>query len=254
MTTITDWLNSLTATEAAAVYSLMCRTAGLLDPVRQVEGAPPTNLNCLLANTPRSGNWYLRWVECEMIGLTLPPTGHPRWQPRVVKDGVTPASATSVGRKVKRRVEESSWESLKSIARANNSGGQVKIPCHHLAFRAAWPDVSIPANMGRGASISHLCDTSGCVRGEHLELTVNHVDNLERQRCSGVTLIVAADLIVHELPCSHSRGNNPAELIATSCRKLRVIWLPDASVQGLLDTYRQILDTLLGLTPNPSQT
>jgi hypothetical protein len=244
-----QWLNSLAALEAMALCSEMRAAVGFNPSVQVSGGASPVNLGCLSTNEPRSGNWYLEWAQCEIINLAAPSTGHPRWQPTIVrKVGGTPVNPTSLGRLIKAHLAPAKWDSLKSLASSN---GQVKIPCHHLAFRSKNPGISIPANMGRGSSMSHLCDSSGCIRGEHLELTSHHVDNLERQRCHGVTLIVAVDLILHEIPCSHGRGNIPAEQIATSCRKLRMVWLPDASVNALIETYQQILEAIA--TPQSSQ-
>lgn len=140
------------------------------------------------------------------------------------------------------------WRNLKSLAGPN---GQVKIPCHHLAFVAGNAGVEIPNNMGAGASMSHLCDSRGCIRETHLELTLQHVDNLERQRCPGVILIVSLDLIIHELPCAHARGNSTEERIATSCRKLVMVWLPDASTSALVENYQQYNNALA--TPWSSQ-
>jgi Zinc-binding loop region of homing endonuclease len=245
-----EWLNSLTAEEAWAVYSEMRTAVGHSTLVQISGGMSPENLCCLGANSPRTGNWYMEWVRCEIINLSVPGTGHPRWQPTIVnKVGGTPTNSTSLGRLIKSHLAKAKWDNLKGLSSSN---GQVKFPSHHLAFRASYPGVSIPANMGHGASMSHLCDSPGCIRGEHLELTSHHVANLERQRCHGVTLIVAADLIVHEVPCTHGRGGNPSELIATSCRKLRMVWLPDASVNALIETYQQILQAIS--TPHPSQT
>lgn len=245
-----EWLNSLTGEEAFAVCSEMRNAVGYSAAIQISGGASPENLGCLASNSPRSGNWYTEWALCEIINLSAPGTSHPRWQPTIVnKVGGTPTSATSLGRLVKSHLVPARWDNLKGLTTSN---GQVKIPSHHLAFRACYPGVSIPANMGHGASMSHLCDSPGCIRGGHLELTAHHVANLERQRCHGVTLIVAADLIVHEVPCTHARGGNPSELIATSCRKLRMVWLPDASVNALLETYQQILQAIT--TPQSSQT
>jgi hypothetical protein len=235
------WLNTLTRLEAMSLLDMMRSAVGTTDTVTITGGLGPLGLNCLGSNSPRTGSWYQEWACCEIISLALPGTGHPRWQPRVVAGGATPANPTSLGRAIKSKLRAQTWDDLKNIA---NSNGQVKIPCHHLAFLAGNTGISIPANMGTGASMSHLCDSSGCIRESHLELTVQHVDNLERQRCHGVTLIASLDLIIHELPCSHGRGNSTEELIATSCRKLRMVWLPNASVSALIENYQQIYNAL----------
>ncbi len=99
--------------------------------------------------------------------------------------------------------------------------GQVKIMLHHLVWLTSG-GVSLPANLGHGSSISHLCDNS-CVRIDHLELTTHHIDNLVRQRCTGVTLVVAKNFIVSAEPCAHARGGTFEEKVETSCRKVRVV-------------------------------
>lgn len=243
------WLNTLAGLEAMALCSEMRAAVGYTSAINVSGGASPENLGCLQLNEPRSGNWYVEWAGCEIINLAAPETGHPRWQPSIVRGGTTPSNPTSLGRLIKKHLAKNKWDALKALATSN---GQVKFPCHHLAFRASNPGVGIPANMGSGASMSHLCDSRGCIRAEHLELTTQHVHNLERQRCHGVTLIVAADLIIHEVPCSHAKGLSSADKIETSCRKLRMVWLPDESVNALIDNYQHILATLT--TPQSSQT
>lgn len=244
------WLNTLEPLEAMALNSEMRAVVGYTTNVQVSGGPSPVNLSCLSLNEPRSGNWYMNWAQCEIINLAAPATGHPRWQPTIVRGttGDTPTNPTSLGRLIKSHLPIERWEVLKGLATSN---GQVKIPCHHLAFRVSEPGVSIPANMGHGSSMSHLCDQRGCIRGEHLQLTNHHVENLERQRCTGVTLIVALDMIIHEIPCSHGRGDNISDKVSTSCRKLRMVWLPVASIDALIESYRLILEALS--TPEPSQ-
>lgn len=254
---VTLWLNYLTHTEARSLLEIMCTTVGTSATAQVSGGASPLGLNCLPANSPRTGDWYMEWASCEIIGLLVSggATGHPRWQPRVVnKVGNTPANPTAVGRSIRSRLRDDAWEWLKTLASSN---GQVKIPRHHLAFLAGddgmGASTGLPVDLGAGSSMSHLCDSVGCIRDSHLELTLQHVDNLERQRCTGVTLIASMDLIIHEVPCGHARGGTSEERIASSCRKLRMVWLPDASVAALLDNYQQIHAALSFSTPSSSQ-
>jgi hypothetical protein len=72
----------------------------------------------------------------------------------------------------------------------------------------------------------------------------HHVDNLEHQCCKGVTLIVGADMIIHEISCDYARGLSPSDWIASSCRKLYMVWLPNVSVNALLSTYQQLLQVV----------
>jgi hypothetical protein len=243
---VTLWLNGLSGGELNALVRLMCESVGFSHR-SQISGGSIDNLAALPLNEPRSGNWYKEWVRCKVVNLSLV-GGHPRWQPTVIRHGSTPASATAIGRQVKRALRTVHWTQLKLLASSN---GQVKLPCHHLAYLASNPSVTIPGDMGSGSSMSHLCDTGGCIRGEHLELVTHHVENMNRQRCHGVTLIVALDLVLHEIPCSHAVGDTMAEKISSCCRKIRVIRIPDSSLDALLSTM-QVIAACLN-TPTASQ-
>lgn len=134
--------------------------------------------------------------------------------------------------------------------------GDFKKPCifkwagedslsHHLAFMSVHGgDVFLPDNLGMGSSISHLCDTAGCISVDHLEYVPAHVTNLNRQRCLGVTLIVSLDLIIHEVPCQHGVGDTVEARISSSCRKLRMVQLPPYSVTALFENHTQIAEAM----------
>jgi len=255
MATMVNWLNSLTASEVTNLFHTMRNSVGTNEHIQILGGGEGFTteglraLDCLPTNVPRTGGWYADWACCDVINLSLR-GGHPRWQPRVLAGGLTPANPTAVGRLIKDVLREQSWNELKLQA---SGSGQVKIPCHHLAFLAfVMGGVGIPDNMGAGASMSHLCDTVGCIRQDHLELTLQHMDNLERQRCRGVTLIVTLDLIIHEVPCDHGRGLSAPERIASSCRRVKIIWLPDASVRGLLTNHQEIAFAMAASSSPPS--
>jgi len=248
MSSTRTWLNGLTQGERSALALLMCDSVGFTF-TSQITGGSIVNLAPISGNAPRSGNWYKEWVKCKVIRLDLE-GGHPRWQPRIKnKEGVTPTSHTALGRLIKKRLTKESWSALKVIA---GSKGQLKLPCHHLAYLAAKSGSQIPDDMGSGSSLSHLCDVKGCIRGEHLELTTEHVDNLVRQRCHGVTLLVAYDFILHEIPCGHASGDTLLEKVESSCRKLRVVNIPDSSLNELMATMQALADVGT-ITPQASQ-
>lgn len=93
----------------------------------------------------------------------------------------------------------------------------LKLTTYHLTFKKANPTVVLPMNLGSGSAISHYCDNQ-CTSPDHLEL-VTQIDNMSRQRCTGVTLIVMSNKwIIHEEPCPHGNGT-----INGSCRKVRII-------------------------------
>jgi hypothetical protein len=244
---VTHWLNGLSGGELNALFRLMRESVGCSHR-SQISGGSIDNLAALPANEPRSGNWYKAWVRCKIVNLT-PSGGHPRWQPTVIRGGRTPTSTTAIGRQIKGALSRSRWARLKLLASSN---GQVKFPCHHLAFLAKDPSKKIPDDMGSGSSMSHLCDSIGCIRGEHLELVTHHVENMDRQRCHGVTLIVALDLVLHEIPCSHAVGDTMDAKISSCCRKIRVIKIPDSSLDALLSAM-QVLTAACLNTPTASQ-
>lgn len=80
----------------------------------------------------------------------------------------------------------------------------------------------LPLNLGSGSSVSHLCDQTGCVRKDHLEVAIVHQTNMNRQRCVGMTLVVIADFIVAEIACKHAAGTY-FEKLTTCCRKVQVL-------------------------------
>jgi hypothetical protein len=79
------------------------------------------------------------------------------------------------------------------------------------------------------SSGSHLCDTNGCLRKDHLELELFSL-NASRKVCSGVVLMVAGDIIIDVNPCVHATthpnykpGGNDLDF---SCRTVRVEYMP----------------------------
>jgi hypothetical protein len=242
----TVWLNSLSAEELREVRDIWLRwleidrPGSLSSAVTVTGGECPVTLSCLPGNQPRTGAWYVSWATCSVA--TYLGSQHPRWQPTIVKPGTTSTPlAEGNAHSLKDKLAPQKWGRLKNLASTN---GQVKIPLHHLAFRFQNPGVQLPANLGHGASISHLCDRHGCVRPEHLELTIQHANNLERQRCMGVALVVGADVIIHEVPCPHGVGLTSEARINSSCRKLRMIWLPSASLDHLFKVHEDMLSAL----------
>jgi hypothetical protein len=129
---------------------------------------------------------------------------------------------------------------------------------HHVAYAAhpARAEAPIPENAGAGGSISHNCDTQGCCKIQHLEATPKHQDNMDRQRCSGVTLITYKGVIVQEIPCAHGKTTSllPGGLdldaftaddialhnrIRTSCIGLRVIELDERCIAAVGDINKE---------------
>lgn len=190
----------------------------------------------------RNGQWYLAWAQCHLSKLKAE-GNHPRWQPRILDEKTrrTPATLSSVGKSIKEALVKKGflgvWLDLKHIAE-KSSKGQIKIPLHHLAFKSGDENETVLTNMGTGSSISHLCDKWGCIRVEHLEHCVEHIDNLARQRCTGVTLFCVAGQIAAECPCEHGVGDDIESQIERSCRKLRVFQFSDDQARSLLSSLQ----------------
>lgn len=237
---ITVWLNTLGADELVALFDVFRGNVSISDE-RQITGdGDPVGLAALHAHDGRSGEWYMEWVKCDIANLSAT-SGHPRWQPRIrSSDGLTPAALSTVGQQMKRSLSDNAWAALKGAVKSD----QIKLQVHHMSFRRQNPHLQLPLDLGRGSSISHLCDRIGCVRGTHLEIASEHATNLVRQRCIGVTLIAGLDLIIVELPCAHGVGNSALERINRSCRKIHMIRLPDDSIEALVLSYQELAEAL----------
>jgi hypothetical protein len=106
-----------------------------------------------------------------------------------------------------------------------------------MSFPVAWlaysmrSDAILPLPLtiskGSGLQASHLCDTYGCCRPDHIILE-HQRDNLSRQRCTGHLLLQYGHDIVQSNPCPHqpccigfrllSIGEREAERIRSLCQ------------------------------------
>jgi len=177
---------------------------------------PDNDTGGILVATHR-GQWWMDWAECCLffpkdapIPLT-PPTA----------DQMLQLGRCPIG------VRSSIFNEWKG------SSHVVKLYPYHVAFRQAHGGTLLPNDVGRGSSVSHFCDTSGCTRRDHLALTPRHRENMERQRCQGVTLITFNGIIIQESPCAHADAGD----FSQSCRKLNVMSLDH--LQGLLTMNQQ---------------
>ena len=73
--------------------------------------------------------------------------------------------------------------------------------------------------------VSHLCDTRGCLRPEHI-IDESQDANLSRRRCAGMIIGIRNDTITGIAPCHHgveraTPNGNPFEF---TCRKVRAIF------------------------------
>ena len=248
------WFNSLTIASREALNNLMRTTLGW-DYMWHVSGdVTRKQLMRMNGGSLDGGSGWCAFARCEVVRLG---TGsrehpqHPRWQVRVVAgDGGEP-SVSSVGGKVKRALDPTGWQALVGLG---GVGGQVKLFCHHVSYAASVSMASalLPLNNGAGGSVSHHCDQIGCICPEHLSTAVNHHDNLVRQRCPGVFVVVYGDQILVERPCSHGSGLSQPEKLRSSCRKVLTIRLPDDAAARVHQLYEEFLQVvgLLSDAPN----
>lgn len=222
---IAEWLNSLDKREAQRLFSIMQDKQGVatnttLSKATAEELQGLTNVAC----KERDGAWYAAFcthrISSVKVGINSK-TGnveHPRWQ-----IDVTAQRSSSVANLLARELRDSSWKALQQLVKGRPAR-QVKLSCHHVAYNASSKrdSVSLPSNLGSGSSISHLCDTAGCIEPDHLEVSVAHVDNMARQRCNGVELLLVGQVITQEWPCDHGKGKSSHDLIMTSCRRVKI--------------------------------
>lgn len=133
-------------------------------------------------------------------------------------------------------VSKEHWSHLCSFPQAGSGRRIVKFQTHHVAYNATSKRdaAPLPLNLGSGASVSHLCNTAGCCSGEHLQVETLHRENLVRQRCRGVLLLVHNSVIVQEQPCSHADMTQPFnDQILSSCRKVQIVVVSQPAAEAI---------------------
>ncbi|SRR5579871_410191 len=228
------WLNGLSERSRGKLYDLLISSVQVRDKVNVLgDVAALIQLNNFLAPV-RTGLWYKDLVTCKVVELGGM-AGHPRWQVRI---GGTP-SAHSIGGRLREILAINEWEGLRQLA---PSSGQVKLNMHHIAYGCSdyMSQEPLPVNPGRGGSVSHLCDTLGCIRVDHLRVTVHHVHNLSRQRCQGILLLTYMGEVILEKPCIHAGEGSLEELLESSCRQVSYWELSDAEA-GRVSSLHQVL-------------
>ena len=220
------WLNSLSLIEAVKLREVMVSLYTITLQHFLDDSASDIILLSNIISPERDGKWYVDiWLSCEIIDLDKgSPTVHPRWQLDV-------GSTQGMIERVRRFLSAGSWNNLRAIPQGKRR--QVKLMAHHVSYNAQSlrERAPIPLDCGFGGSISHFCDQRGCIKQSHLEATPHHVNNMERQRCSGVRLIIYSGVIVQEVPCPH--GEKEPGLtgqLLRSCRKLLIVQLTAATL------------------------
>lgn len=230
-----DWLNSLSAELVSRFYDWnRTRCANL--PILNSE--VPEELAAFAPLDPASadGATWEEHITCETVG---PPASlfdfsgeYPRWQIQFKKRTAEGSVLTPIARgglsgsaNVRAFFEGNhaidKWMALKSTA-ASLPGGKFALGFHHIAYRAAKPEVPLPPDLGSGSAIAHLCDNHSCVKKSHM-LLLTQQQNMDMQRCLGAVLLVKEGVIMQTLQCPHYRQNQAGVVVQPSCAKLRVI-------------------------------
>lgn len=239
-----EWLRSLSLQTSQGVLKLMKSSVKLtsMSQVSELERVLLATLAALPCNEGRDGSWYASWSTCEVVVTTAKDTSHPRWQVDLT------AGPSSVGQKLRAVLSEEEWRTLQDV-----TGGrrQLRVQAHHIAYNASDLRVlaPLPLNCGDGGSVSHPCDQRGCLT--HVEATPVHMDNMNRQRCSGILLLYFRGVIIKEVPCIHGRNlgvvgeyreeldfvgvvNQESELLKAqlrrSCVKIRLVEMSEADL------------------------
>ena len=226
------FLLELSDSDAQALYQVMRANIEVSQfyPVSVQQMQALANLQS--KGSTRDGQWYCKLVTC----LTARPkksksdnvaTGnsHGRFQFRLE------GGAKSVFGQLQQSMSKNAIQRLKAL----NISQQAKIGYHLIAYnskpsRALEP---IPLNIGSGGSIDHLCDRQSCIQLDHLRVSAVHGDNLDRQRCTGICLLVFRNIIVKEIPCKHGMkavNNAQASLesfIRHSCLRIQIVEISD---------------------------
>lgn len=227
-----SWLNNLSADLVERFYNW---NRGRCANVPVLNSDVPEELFAFAPLNPGDpdGAMWKDHITCETIG----PPGtlfdfsgeYPRWQIQFKKRNADESVATPAARgstagaaDVRTFFENNgsleSWTALKSVSTA--SAGKFALGFHHIAFRASNPEMPLPADLGSGTAIAHLCDNHRCVKKSHM-LLLSQQRNMDMQRCTGAVLLVKDGVIVQTLQCPHYRQESV--VVQPSCAKLRVI-------------------------------
>lgn len=244
------WLRSLSATSAKRLYDLMMSNARYYSE-RLVDGvALPGDFNSYIVldddvSPLKTGAEWRKYVSCitfdeNSLGMDWS-AGYPRFQMnwKLNKDGEwqTPLKRSRGELPIMKRVSDvltdEEWASFRAMyvpdASEKRTSISIKIMCHHIAYNmlaksqpALYPE--LPEQLGAGSSVSHLCDNK-CITGVHMIVSDQHVQNLERQRCAGVTLLCSGGVILQAIDCPHFKSDDDGVVLAPNCVRLRVVEL-----------------------------
>lgn len=197
------FLNGLTNEQAQGLNAVMRGQLKVARTWPKIDGGEPRiNEISNLRGGFRDGAWYKNWSACKTVGIQVKGR-HPQLQ-------VKTSTGTGVAASIRAVVGHEKFRILHEEAATGEKGNKNWRPqAHHIAVNARPDrlDFVLPENLGLGSSISHQCDSLGCVRVEHLERPSGHKKNMDRQRCLGVRLIVFMGEIVEDCPCPHGSSD-----------------------------------------------
>ncbi|CAF1363968.1 unnamed protein product [Adineta steineri] len=209
------FLNFLENPEADGFCHHIIRESKALKLIKEknLEGCDPDELPKLKGFNGRDGKFFEGWLECLLSPDYI--ENAPRTNPGI--------NVSLTGR----------FSSIRNAAnrfydKTNISGFYIQ--SHHVVLRAKEQN-KLPSLSNDPASYSgsHLCDSRGCLRKEHLEVEL-YSFNSSRKYCPGVMLAVAGDTITDVYPCVHGRTHpkfkTGADELEYACRKVRVAKYP----------------------------
>jgi len=246
--TLYDWYATLSTQSCRLLYETMIREVSKYIPgkppgvvyvyqVRSREATVEETVDFLRTctkteNCTRTGEEWVNWARCTVVKAnegTAGPGNHARWQPCVTGTDGRPLLSGAFA-SVNRGLSESELAGLLKLVMSGNSASQrrhLKAWVHHVAYLASpryelRRNEVIPTDVGKGGSVSHKCDQRSCATPEHLEVAPKHIDNMHRQRCVGVTVLLYRSTVVQEIPCIHAGSGPLVNQYNNSCRKVLV--------------------------------
>ncbi|CAF1423497.1 unnamed protein product [Adineta steineri] len=80
---------------------------------------------------------------------------------------------------------------------------------------------------GTKTTVSHLCDTTGCLRPEHI-IDESFTKNVSRQRCAGMGLTIDGNIDTNTGMAPYRHGIEDCgldgDLLEFTCRKIRAVF------------------------------
>lgn len=228
------WLNSLSISDARALYNYML--AG--SQTRLVSNSPvPADLQAYMRLNPQASSqngaeWDVyntcRHYVAGGRGIDVSGT-YTRYQLQFkTTDVKTPVKSSAILKGLRDVLSSTAWDALKALAKANSSR-KVAIMVHHIAYiyKRSWDSTlpPIPLNVGAGGSVAHLCDNH-CGEPSHMFVTAQQV-NMSMQHCVGVELLVKEGVIMQTLNCPHYREEDGVTIVP-NCAKVKVVQLSAA--------------------------